>query len=239
MFNIYLMGDIHGLASSFNFRVQQYINNPSENDIIICLGDTGLEYGNCVQGSLKKAMHRFHGQVYVMRGNHDNRYWEQHQDQWIIQDNLMYQKKYDNIKYIKDEGDILSINGQNILFIPGAYSIDKDYRLSHNLPYEFKEQLNYFEMCDLYDKAAATHIDYVISHTSPLCVEDSYKDLFLDFIDQSKVSKTMEKFLDEIYVLVGKDVKRWYFGHFHDDRNIPPNFTMLYSQVVKLGESVE
>lgn len=255
MSNIYITGDIHGNAPSFKQRIKYYIPNATKDDILICAGDVGLEYGSFIQSSLKKAMHQFPGQVYIIRGNHDNRYWANHttnneaDNGWQIQSiesfapHLIYQKKYDNIKYIRDEGDILSIKGNNILFIPGAFSIDGTYRLSNNLPYEYNEQLTYKEMMQLFDKVVEftqyNTIDYVISHTAPLCTEKNYKDLFLDFIDQTQVNKSMEKFLDEIYTLIQKDVKHWYFGHYHDDRDIAPNFTMLYTEVVKLGDSIE
>ena len=78
MGRIFIMGDTHGLVSNFTSRVNWYIDNPREDDVIICVGDVGLEYGNQVQGALKKAMKKFPGTIYVMRGNHDNRYWRDH-----------------------------------------------------------------------------------------------------------------------------------------------------------------
>ncbi len=78
MGKVFVTGDIHGLASNFIFRLNQYIENPTEEDILICVGDVGLEYGNQIQGALKKAMKKFPGTIYIMRGNHDNRYWANH-----------------------------------------------------------------------------------------------------------------------------------------------------------------
>lgn len=251
----FLCGDIHGIASNFTSRIKWDIEDPQPDDAIICLGDVGIEYGNQVQGALRKAMKKFPGTIYVMRGNHDNRYWRDHvstiqtydsyverpHENWFIEDDLLFYKKYDNIKYIRDEGGVYNINGSNILFIPGAYSIDKYYRLDKGYPYEEEEQLTWVEQNNILTLAEQykNQIDYVCSHTSPLCVQPYYKDLFLDFIDQSRVDKNMEMFLDEVYRILGKNVKRWYFGHFHDDRNISTNFTMLYNIIVKLGEKIE
>lgn len=261
MGRIYLMGDLHGNAASFKTRVKFNISEPREDDIIICLGDVGLEYGDQVQGSLRKVMSKFPGTIYVMRGNHDNRYWAAHTETietyidtiekankgWSFNDDvfptLIYRNKYPNIIYIRDNGGIYKINGYYILFIPGAYSVDKHYRLQNNLPYEPKEQLNWIEtntiLKDLeYFLSIGKKIDFVCSHTAPLCMQPYFQDLFLNFIDQSQVDNYMEKFLDEIYGLVGKDIKRWYFGHYHDDRNVSLNFTMLYHQMVQLGEKL-
>ena len=243
MNNIWITGDVHSNTSSFKQRINSYIQEADETDSLICLGDVGIKYGEQTQGSLRKEMKKFPGTIYVMRGNHDTRYWRDYSfdDSWVVEDNLLYQKKYDNIKYIKDWGGLYNINDNNILFIPGAYSIDKYYRLNKGYPYEFDEQLSWKEQNSLYDLAIANknNIDYVCSHTAPYCTQPYYKDLFLSFIDQSQIDNHMEKFLDEIYSIVGKNVKRWYFGHYHDDRNVSTNFTMLYTKIVKLGEKVE
>lgn len=247
MSRIFITGDIHGIASDFTDRVNWYINKPKEDDIIICVGDVGLEYGNKIQGALKKAMRKFPGTIYVMRGNHDNRYWAAHTKRptegWIVENNLLYQDKYPNIKYIKDEGGIYKINNHTFLFIPGAYSVDKWHRLYSDLPYEPKEQLTWLECESILSEIDSYHslgkkIDYVCSHTAPLCMQNYFEDLFLGFIDQSRVDNYMEQFLDEIYATVGREIKRWYFGHYHDSRNISLNFTMLYHKVVQLGDKV-
>ena len=257
MSKIYIMGDIHGSAGDFTYTVNKYIDNPTAEDIIICAGDVGLEYGNQVQGALKKAMKKFPGKIYIMRGNHDNRYWRDHTE--VNQENLiiptagwcydipecpmfLIQKKYPNIYYIRDEGGIYNIEGRTFLFVPGAYSIDKDYRLNKNLSYEYEEQLSLVEQYLLYSQLKqyiqiGRRIDYVVSHTSPLGLEPYYKDLFLSGIKQSTVDKSTEYFLDEIEKLLHNNYKHWYFGHFHSDRSFG-KFTMLYDEVVELGETV-
>lgn len=255
MNRIFITGDLHGLASNFIFRLNQYIENPTEEDILICVGDVGLEYGNQIQGALKKAMKKFPGKIYVMRGNHDNRYWRDHTR--VNQENLimpvsnwhydnpqcpmfLIQNKYPNIFYIRDEGGIYNIEDKTFLFIPGAYSIDKEYRLNNNFPYEYEEQLSLVEKNKLYDKIEqyinnSGRIDYIVSHTAPLGTEPYYKNLFFSFIDQSKVDKSMEYFLDEIENLLHNNYKHWYFGHFHDNKDFG-KFTMLYNKVIQIGD---
>lgn len=264
MGRIFIMGDIHGLASNFTSRVNWYINNPKEDDVIICVGDVGLEYGNQIQGALKKAMKKFPGTIYVMRGNHDNRYWRDHTEitetytnyiekpcnGWMFDNDifptLLYQKKYPNILYVKDGGGIYTINDHRFLFIPGAYSVDKEYRLTNGLSYEPQEQLTWIEenqllsaidYCNTPVETAlnSLEIDYVISHTAPLGTQIYFKDLFLDFIDQSTVDNHMEYFLDEVYNQLKNSFKHWYFGHYHDDRNFG-KFTMVYNEVIEIGE---
>ena len=256
MGRIFMCGDLHGSATNFKQRVDNYIPEPRENDIIICCGDVGLEYGNQVQGSLKKVMKKFPGTIWVMRGNHDNRYWKYHtetietmqdyidmpNENWHFNDSsyptLLIQDKYPNIWYVRDSGGIYNINGYNFLFIPGAYSVDKYYRLDTNKPYEPAEQLTWLEENQLLSNlesflSIGGHIDYVISHTAPLGTQIYFKDLFLDFIDQSTVDNHMEYFLDEVYHMLKNDFKHWYFGHYHDTRSFG-KFTMLYHQIQEI-----
>ena len=56
----------------------------------------------------------------------------------------------------------------------------------------------------------------ILTHTCP------YKylpyEMFLSFIDQSKVDQTTEKFLDEMEELV--TYNKWYCGHYHTDKKV-------------------
>ena len=66
-----------------------------------------------------------------------------------------------------------------------------------------------------------------------------FTDLFLNVVDQSTVDKNTEKFLDEVVSTLGiSNFKHWFFGHYHDDRTIHNKFTMLYNNVVELGDYI-
>lgn len=250
---IFITGDIHGRAASFRQRVDKYISKPRKTDILICAGDVGLEYGDMVQGSLKKEMAKFPGTIYVMRGNHDNRYWANHTEiietptsyielpnnkSWFVEKDELYQKKYPNIKYIHDEGGIYFIEGRTFVFIPGGYSVDKQYRLVTHKPYEFREQLNSIEMTILQTHvneflSLGGKIDYIVSHTAPLSMQKYFKHLFLNFIDQSTVDTSMEERFDEFYDEWRGKFKQWFFGHYHSTMTFN-EFTMLYDNVIEL-----
>ena len=64
--------------------------------------------------------------------------------------------------------------------------------------------------------------------------------MFLDFIDQSSVDKNMEKFLD----VLSKDFERnfafkhYFGGHFHDDRELNDNYTMLYHYIAEVEDYI-
>lgn len=254
---IFITGDKHGMASDLRVTLG-CVPNPSEDDKLIICGDFGAEYGQAINGRLKKECKKFPGEIIILRGNHDNRYWANHtnvdgipHDGWHIEvsdfqksyeGKYLVQNKYPNIKYIQDDGGIYNIDGYMFLMIPGAYSVDKYHRLSSGMNYEPREQLTKEEMKKLsYDCGLwYNEIDFVISHTAPMKLEPYLRYLFLDFFDQSTIDKTMEHWMDDIAWEIEQDnkIKQWFFGHYHDDKVINQYYTMLYNTVIPIERFV-
>lgn len=250
---VWITGDKHGMESDLLVSFGS-VANPSENDTLIICGDFGAEYGASINGRIKKAAKKFPGQIVILRGNHDARYWSRHTDNngtpekgWHIEvsgfqknyyGKFLVQDKYPNIKYVQDEGGLYLIDGYTFLMIPGAYSVDKYHRLSSGMNYEFNEQLTKEEMKQLSYTCGLWYneIDFVISHTAPMKIEPALQYLFLGFIDQSSVDKTMEHWMDDIAweIEQGDKFKQWFFGHFHDDKTINQYYTMLFNNVVPI-----
>lgn len=257
---VYITGDTHGRVEDIRIRMAM-IPSPSEEDIIIIAGDAGLEYGNLIMDAAKEEMSKFPGTWIVMRGNHDTRYWRDHtewrqtytdfiqeaNEDWHFEKDdsnekqYLVQNKYSNIWYVKDEGGIYNIQGKTFLFIPGAYSVDKFYRINSNYPYEPEEQLSYVEFMRLYNNVhdwilSCLSIDYIVSHTCPLNFEPYIRYLFMGSIKQSDVDKNTEKWLNEFQELLEPHIKHWYFGHYHDDRKIQDKYTMLFQTIKKIED---
>ena len=242
---IFVCADIHGSATAIRNIINQ-IESPQKNDIIIVAGDAGFEYDTSIMGSAKKAAKKFPGTFIVMRGNHDSSYWYEHtenqsdedvkaRDGWTVENGFLYQNKYPNIWYVYDNGGIYSIGDYNFLFLPGAYSIDKDYRLRRGFPYNKNEQLDYSVMCELIDLVKSWNdngfpIDFVIGHTFPRKLEPLYNYLFLSNFDQSNVDHRTEQWLDQMADLfeVNPDFKQYFGGHFHDTKSLNDKYTMVY-----------
>lgn len=254
--SIYVTGDIHGNAIEIRDRVSQ-IHNPSKDDFIIIAGDAGFEYQDYIMGKAKREARKFPGTWIVLRGNHDSRYWEEHttwdeQEQkyypnegWAFTNDGMYlyQKKYPNIWYVIDGGGIYNVGGYNILFIPGAYSVDKWYRLRSNYPWNPYEQLSAGEKSDLNLLTvewldAGFDIDFVVGHTFPLKMESYYDDLFMEGLNQATVDKSMESWLNYMAKVYENSLnfKQYFGGHFHDDRVLNNKYTMLYHSVKNLAD---
>lgn len=261
MCRIFVTGDKHGNPQEYKSAINR-IKDPRETDKIIVCGDAGLSYGSFVSGAAKKVMKKFPGSWIIMRGNHDDCYWAENcaikydedtgepfewipKDKWEITNDGMYlyQKKYPNIFYVYDDGGVYTIEDYNFLFVPGAYSVDKYYRLERNLPYNEKEQLTWQEQNRLTNLVKSYNqnkfpIDFVVAHTFPLHMEPYYRNLFLGGIDQTSVDKTTEKFLSALTYDVeqNRGFKQYFGGHFHADRELNDKYTMLYHDVVDVED---
>ena len=147
--------------------------------------------------------------------------------------------------YLRDDNPIYGyieyedlIDTWKTLVIPGAYSVDKDYRLAVGFNWFKDEQLTEEEkeacLKDIED--AHYKCDFILSHTCPLCFEPT--DLFLPMIDQSTVDKSMEQFLDYVEFLMDYDC--WLWGHYHKFRDYPrtdgKKKIMLMHEVIDLEQ---
>ena len=59
-------------------------------------------------------------------------------------------------------------------------------------------------------------VDVVLTHTAPLKYEPT--EVFLEDIDQSRVDKSTEQWLDKIEEMA--DYKAWYCGHWHINKRV-------------------
>ena len=235
----YLLGDIHGKTNSIKCLLDA--NQEIINSTLILLGDVGANFFfNYRDENFKKALNDLNLTIFIIRGNHEERpsnCVKKEPNQWHTEkffENLVYvENKYSNIKYALDVPAkyIIPIEDKkiNTLILPGAYSIDKQHRIFNNLTWFKDEQLTKEEMLQGTSLAASQNWDLILSHTCPIYYEPV--DLFLPFIDQNKVDKTMEYWLDDIEKSVS--YKLWAFGHFHETRIYPThdnkNAVMLFN----------
>ena len=230
--HIHVIGDIHGGWQPVHNFVQRasYLfrqKDGGDENILICLGDFGGNYfGNHLDDEFKKKLSNYPLTYFVIRGNHEERASNcatKHPEDWTGEEffggKVLVEKAFPQIKYAMDYPSLYNIEGHKTLVIPGAYSVDKMYRLINGYSWFPQEQLSDEEMN--YGLALLNchdwQMDIVLSHTCPICFEPT--DLFLSSIDQSSVDKTMERYLGQIEYKL--DYKLWMWGHYHAFRDYP------------------
>ena len=227
-----MTADIHGDFRPIRDFIKK-INNikkPTKNDIIILLGDSGLQFFfNYRDEKLKQKLNSYEITLFLIRGNHEERpsiCMNKNPNAWHMEEfwgNQVYvENDYPYIKYALDipaKYEIPTAQGDPIktLVLPGAYSVDKYVRLANNWSWFPQEQCNEEEMAAGVALAQSDSYDLVLSHTCPIIYEPT--DLFLSVVDQSLVDKTTERWLGEIEHNL--DYNLWCFGHYHANRIYP------------------
>lgn len=199
---------------------------------------------------------------FVIRGNHEERASncaKANPDQWhtetFLGNEVLVENAHPRIKYALDVPAVYKFpyvkvrsiemeedeNGElpddiigtlDVLVVPGAYSIDKMHRIANGWSWFPEEQLSAEEqqigidICEKY----AYRFDMVLSHTCPIIFEPT--DLFLSFVDQSSVDKTMERYLGQLEYKMSYDF--WLWGHYHADRIYP-----THKQIMLFGGAME
>ncbi len=224
---IYITGDMH---RDFTRLYNLEINNE---DMIIILGDLSLNYYLDRQDIMyKKLLNSLDYKIFTIRGNHEERpeNIKTYKEENMFNGKVYIEKEYPNLIFAKD-GEIYNIDNNSILVIGGAYSVDKDYRIKNNYTWFKDEQLTKEEMNNIYNKIKGKHFDIVLTHTSPYKYEPT--EVFVPGIDESKVDRTMEYFLDKVEENI--DYNKWYCGHFHTEKQID-NVEFMYKNIKVLSK---
>lgn len=220
---IYVTGDTHGDFSRIKEFCMKY--NTTINDIMIILGDAGINFSSYYNDLNKKRfIRKIPITLFCIHGNHERR------PHTVIKDNqpaykevkfyggmTYWEEDFPNIYFAKD-GEVFEFNTLRTLVIGGAYSVDKPYRIKNGYPW-FKDEQPSEEIKNKVRQTIKNYnydFDMVLSHTIPYAYMPV--EMFLTTIDQSKVDKSTEKFLDEVEEQIR--YKKWFCGHYHCNKHI-------------------
>lgn len=245
MKNYWLIGDIHGdwtVVRNFYAKHKHELSDNYENNILIVLGDFGANYYlNKRDDFFKEKISKFPLTYFIIRGNHEQRpsiLMDRYPADWhkehFFGNTVYVEDRFPKFLYALDGGGNYIIEDKKILVVPGAYSVDKWYRLSRGWSWFDQEQLNEQEQKHLLSIIENPY-DYIFAHTCPNRWIPYIEDLFLPQVDQSTVDKTTELFLDDI--IAQTDYNHFYFGHYHDNRDLFEAATMLFHEALPLGET--
>ena len=229
--NALITGDAHGSTDRFTYLFKKLGKEIMKHTAILILGDAGFDYYlNKTDRKKKQQLQETGAIYYLVRGNHEQRPelvddiemgWDNYVDNYVY-----FHPDFLNIRYLID-GLTYNYDGYRCLVIGGAYSVDKEYRLSRGAPYYWfegeqltpKERERISGIVD-HDMLCGAGYDFIFSHTCPLKFVPT--DLFLAQVNQDTVDKSMEVWLDEIEEKA--DYTCWCFGHYHENRWEPMRY---------------
>lgn len=213
---VYFTGDIHG--SPFKLQVFCRYMELTEKDTIVILGDVGANYyGGKRDKQFKEQIAKLAPTIFCIHGNHEQRpanIPSYKAKEWN-DGPVWYEEEYPNLLFARD-GNIYVIDGVRYLVIGGAFSVDKNYRLSRGYGWWADEQPSEEIKARVGRRVANSGLDVILSHTCPFKYEP--REAFLPGIDQSEVDSSTEEWLDTIEESV--DYKAWFCGHWYIDKRI-------------------
>lgn len=228
---IYITGDTHGRFNRIALFCEKH-PELSTDDILIILGDAGLNYyGDSRDRKLKRKISRFPLTIFMLHGNHEMRpetvdgYTEQ---EWHS-GKVLAQPEFPTLLFAMD-GEIYDFNGRKTAVIGGAYSVDKAYRLAHGYAWFPDEQPGEETKARVERRLAQAlwTVDTVLTHTCPLRYVP--RDVFLPMVDQATVDNSTEEWLDEIEAKLS--YANWFCGHFHTSKRID-KLQFLYEDIIE------
>ena len=187
MSRVFITGDTHGEFS----RIRKFVenNNTTLEDILIILGDAGINYYLGEKDiKLKKELSQLPITLFCIHGNHEARPTNiESYKEVLFLDGIVYQEEaYPNLLFAKD-GEVFNFLGHKTLVIGGAYSVDKYYRLLRGYSWFSDEQPSEETKSYVEKKIKENQykFDIVLTHTCP--INEQPRHLFLGTINQSTV----------------------------------------------------
>ena len=245
---IYITGDTHSDFSRFteeNFPIQTEM---TKNDYVIICGDFGGVWTFEEESRREKEaldwLNNKNFTTLFVDGNHENytRLYNYPIEEWK---GGKVHKIRDSVLHLM-RGEIFDIDNKKIFAFGGARSHDiQDGILNleeEEKIYDYRKRGAYFRIRDFswWDLELPTKeemknginnlekvnykVDYIISHCCPTSVQalinPTYKiDILTDYLQQISEKCTF---------------KRWYFGHYHDYKQVNSQFALLYENIVPL-----
>ena len=217
--------DVHKLNTK-NFPLQKSL---TKDDYLIVCGDMGLVWSYPDGPRYKEDLYWqkwFNNRNYTtlfVDGNHENHP--------ILASYPVVDFCGGKAHQIKDSvyhlirGEVYTIDGKTFFCFGGASSHDKHLR-KEGVDWWSEEIANFAEMNKAIDNLEKynNEVDYIISH----CCSTRVQNIISPYYESDSMTQFF-KFIEE-----NIKFKAWYFGHYHTDMVITPNFVCVYDQIFKL-----
>ncbi|WRS28602.1 metallophosphoesterase [Oscillospiraceae bacterium MB08-C2-2] len=217
---IYITGDIHGDLSRFNTKGMRRLR---KGDTLIICGDFGFlwEDSKAEQKALRWIGKRRYNVLFV-EGTHDNLDLI---EKYPVTDWMggKVREISGNLRQLV-RGSVFTLENSKLLAFGGGDSVDADMR--HAGETWWSRELPTPEEVEIARQNLALHenkVDYIITHQPSNKIHGA-----LTMKDNEP--NNLDVFLDE--VLRNCSFTRWYFGHYHLDRLIPPNQVAVFKEIL-------
>lgn len=235
---VFVTGDTHSGAHidgvyEWDERVGQGL---SRDDLLVVAGDFGYpwDFSQAEEDEVYWLETRPYRVVFV-DGNHENYdHWRSRPVKTWRGGRTQQIEDYSPIRRLC-RGEVFTLGGSRVFTFGGAASVDRQWR-TEGLdwwPDELPGEEEFAHARATLD-ACGWEVDYVITHT---CASRLLgKTLYPKEGWEHPARDRLTDFLDEVEERLS--YRHWYFGHFHEDKDVDERHTLLFNEVVPLGAGV-
>ncbi len=221
---VYITGDTHAdidisKLNTKNFPQQKDL---TKQDYVIIAGDFGLVWdGSASEKWWLNWLANKNFTTLFVDGNHEN--FNMLRELEPVPMFGGYVRRVTDGIYHLERGQVLTIDGRKFFVMGGAKSHDMENRAegkswwSQEIP-STEEMERGIQALD----AVGWDVDYVITHCAPKSVQQ----MMADWYKNDSLTSYLELIRCDL------NFKRWFFGHYHIDRQINEQFVALYDRVV-------
>ncbi|MEE8577732.1 MAG: hypothetical protein V3T31_10795 [candidate division Zixibacteria bacterium] len=198
-----LIGDVHGDIVKYQRLIKRGRSS-------LQVGDLGLgfpdKYGARMTNLFRRLDPKIHECHKVLRGNHDNPdvfLGHEYTDEFGKRHKILPLQSY--------LGDWGYLPDQDLFFMSGAFSIDKDWR-TPLLDWWPNEELDTPTLRDVVEFFIRMQPRFVVTHDCPLCIYPELAGKGVIIPNNTALA------LDMMYL--GHKPEKWYFGHWHQTKEI-------------------
>lgn len=249
---IFITGDCHSELNKFNMESFPEQKEMGREDYVIICGDFGIIWDAKGESRYEKYwLNWLEDKSYTtlfVDGNHENfeRLYEYPIKEW--HGGLVHEIRPHVLHLMR--GYVFDINGKSIFAFGGAASHDIDggilepddpdlkrkqklldddfipYRINHiswwkeEMPNEDEKIRGLINL-----QKHGNKVDYIISHDCPASL------LNMVFSGRAKPDE-LNRYFEDVQQTIA--FKKWFFGHYHDDRQLIDKHILLYDQLVRV-----
>lgn len=223
---IYITGDVHGNIDFGKLHTLEDFNI-SYKDTLIILGDAGICWSKYQDEIVANLYKRLKITVIFIDGNHEN--FDILNSYPVVKYKGAKMHKISDHIYHVLRGEIMEVEGYSFLCLGGACSTDKAFRKEGVSWWKDEEiTISDVENAKKNLKRYDFKVDYVLTH----CVDSFTLEKYTNY--EKDVSTDMLNFIDEMVAY-----KIWFYGHYHDDRNVGSSKYCFYESIVCLNNIIK
>lgn len=232
---IFITGDLHGDVDISKLNTTSFTEQKelTRDDYLIIAGDFGLVWNmNKSDQFWLKWLDKKPWTTLFIDGNHENFDLLDAYPVEIWNGGKTHRIKENIIHLMR--GQMFTLHGKKFFTFGGASSIDKEHRTEGKSwwPQEIPTAAQFEEGLATLDKHN-WEVDYILTHT---CSKNTLLYMKEKYGFMLKPTDAVNDYLDIVEEKL--KYKHWFFGHFHDNINLPNRQLMIYDQILdlKIGE---